>query len=125
MVLENLKGIGRRVAVRKKQRAMFSGWSFYQLQQFIRYKAESQGVAVVFIDPHYTSQCCSKCFHIERGNRRFQSEFCCRRCGYAEHADPGAAKVIRILGLRQGSYGVEVALMRLQLQVTAFEAVVS
>jgi hypothetical protein len=29
------------------------------------------------------------------------------------------------LGLRQGSYGVEVALMRLQLQVTAFEAVVS
>ena len=86
------------IAVRKKQRAMFSGWSFYRLQQFIRYKAESQGVVVVFIDPHYTSQCCSKCFHIERGNRRSQSEFCCRRCGHAEHADLNAAKVIRILG---------------------------
>ena len=125
IALENLKGIGKRVTVRKKQRAMFSGWSFYQLQQFIRYKAESQGVVVVFIDPHDNSQCCSECFHIERGNRRSQSGFCCRRCGHAEHADPGAAKVISILGLRQWSNGGEVAPMRLQLQATAFEAVVN
>jgi hypothetical protein len=57
--------MGKQVTVGKKQAAMFSGWSFYQLQRFIRYKAESLGVAVVFIDPRHTSQCCSKCFHIE------------------------------------------------------------
>lgn len=104
---------------------MISGRSFYQLQQFIRYKAESRGVVGMFIDPHYTSRCCSNCFHFERGNRRSQSEFCCRRCGHAEHADSGGAKVIRILRLRQWCYGGEIAWMRLQLQATAFEVVVS
>lgn len=36
-----------------------SGWSMFG--QFLAYKAESAGRAVVYVDPAYTSKCCSNC----------------------------------------------------------------
>ena len=38
-----------------------SQWSFYQLLQFILYKAALRGVMVIEADPAYTSQECSRC----------------------------------------------------------------
>ncbi|MER7693930.1 transposase, partial [Streptomyces sp. NPDC097610] len=56
IALEDLTGIRERVRLRKPQRATHSSWSFAQLGQFIAYKARKVGVAVVYVDPAYTSR---------------------------------------------------------------------
>lgn len=52
-------------------------WSFYQLQQYITYKAARYGIEVRKINPCYTSQVCSVCGHWEEGQRKSQSVFEC------------------------------------------------
>lgn len=95
LVFEELTNIRRRAKMRKAQRRRLHGWSFAQLQAFVTYKAEARGVKVGFVDPRYTSQKCSRCGHIERGNRPSQAEFRCKECGYECHADYNAAVNIR------------------------------
>jgi IS605 OrfB family transposase len=75
-------------------------WSFYQLEQFLRYKAEAVGKTVVTIDPRYTSQKCSNCGHIYKGNRKGNS-FHCVKCGFQIHADLNAARNIAQMGISQ------------------------
>nr|WP_308405932.1 zinc ribbon domain-containing protein [Streptomyces umbrinus] len=58
---------------RKPQRTTLHSWPFAQLGGFIAYKARRAGVPVIHIDPAYTSQECSQCHHIERGNRPDQA----------------------------------------------------
>ena len=74
-----------------------NSWAFYELEQFIRYKAEAIGKSVVTIDPRYTSQKCSKCGHIYKGNRKGNS-FHCVKCGFQIHADLNAARNIADIG---------------------------
>ncbi|NCJ07625.1 IS200/IS605 family element transposase accessory protein TnpB, partial [Synechococcales cyanobacterium C] len=95
LVFEDLTNIRGRAKMRKAQRRRLHGWSFAQLQAFVAYKAEARGVNVDFVDPRYTSQKCSQCGHIERGNRPSQAEFRCKKCGYECHADYNAAVNIR------------------------------
>jgi putative transposase len=96
LVLENLTDIRERVTHRKGegQRRMHS-WSFAQLFSFISYKAEARGLEVTRIDPRHTSQTCSKCGYQARNNRRSQSLFLCRTCGYCLNADLNASYNIR------------------------------
>jgi putative transposase len=89
--LEELKGIREKVTVRKNQRAKHSGWAFFQLQQFVVYKAKRVGVSVQFVNPRYTSQSCSVCGHTERANRKSQSVFVCKQCSFSYNADKNAA----------------------------------
>ncbi len=70
-------------------------WTFAQLYTFIAYKAQERGIAVVKIDPRHTSQTCSRCGHQARNNRRSQSLFLCRKCGYCLNADLNASYNIR------------------------------
>ena len=98
IALEDLQGIRGRVRLRKPQRATLHSWSFNQLGQFIAYKAKRAGVVVVHVDPAYTSQTCSHCGHVDQGNRPDRSSFCCRSCGFAEHADRNAARNIAARG---------------------------
>ncbi len=74
-----------------------NNWAFYELEQFIRYKAEAMSKSVVTIDPRYTSQKCSNCGHIYKGNRKGHS-FKCVKCGFQIHADLNAARNIAVLG---------------------------
>lgn len=85
---ENLKGIRKSKKSSKPFRGTLNSWSFYQLQQFVEYKAQQAGAEVLYIDPYMTSQCCSKCGHI--GNRT-KKDFECLNCGHFEHADVNAA----------------------------------
>ena len=97
IVLENLTDMRERVTHKKKdggQRRMHS-WSFAQLFSFLAYKAEARGIAVTRIDPRHTSQVCSHCGYQARNNRRSQSVFLCRKCGYQLNADLNAALNIR------------------------------
>jgi IS605 OrfB family transposase len=87
IVLEDLNGIretGKAKCVHE--------WSFAELQQMIRYKADRAGVEVVTVSPRYTSQTCSRCLHL--GVRPSQSKFQCRDCGYQINADLNGAKSI-------------------------------
>ncbi|MFC0552417.1 RNA-guided endonuclease InsQ/TnpB family protein [Planotetraspora thailandica] len=98
IALEDLKGIRDRVRLRKPQRVTLHSWSFHQLGAFIGYKAARAGVAVVHVDPSYTSQQCSHCGHVDKNNRPDQETFACTSCGFAEHADVNAARNIASRG---------------------------
>lgn len=96
IALEDLSGIRQRArATRKAQRAELSSWSFFQLRQFVTYKAALAGVPVVLVNPKNTSRECSACGHIAKGNRKSQATFKCRVCGFTAHADYNAALNIR------------------------------
>ena len=96
IVLENLTNIRDHVTHRKGegQRRMHS-WSFAQFHSFVSYKAQAKGIVVVKIDPRHTSQQCSRCGYQARNNRRSQSLFLCRTCGYCLNADLNASYNIR------------------------------
>lgn len=89
---------------------LLSNWSFYQFEQFLKYKAEALGKQVVYIDPHYTSQKCSKCGNTNKLSRN-KSQYKCMNCGYTNHADINAAINIK------NSYNIPIA------QVERFESI--
>jgi IS605 OrfB family transposase len=92
-VLEDLSGI-RKQRRGKKLNKWLGSWSFYQFERFLAYKAEILGKQMVFVDARYTSQKCSQCGHIDKGNRR-GSRFHCVRCGFRCHAGVNAAMNVR------------------------------
>ena len=98
IALEDLKGIRERTTVRREQRARHNGWAFSQLRLFIEYKAKLAGVPVLLVDARNTSRTCPECGHCEKGNRKSQSEFVCRHCGYSANADYVGALNIRAKG---------------------------
>ena len=71
--------------------AILRNWSYYQLQQYIEYKAEREGIKVRYIDPAYTSQTCARCGHVDKENRQTQEKFICTECGFELNADHNAA----------------------------------
>lgn len=84
--LEDLSKIRERTKVRRKQRYLHNSWAFRELQSFVEYKAKEKGIAVVYVNPKYTSQTCPRCGHISRNNRKGR-EFRCEVCGYELNAD--------------------------------------
>ncbi len=103
LVLENLKSIretskmgrGKKDSKKRENKRRLHSWSFAQLYFFLEYKAQARGIHVVKIDPRHTSQTCSKCGYQARNNRRSQSVFLCRSCGYQLNADLNASINIR------------------------------
>ncbi|HVH72197.1 MAG TPA: transposase, partial [Candidatus Dormibacteraeota bacterium] len=65
-----------------------SQWSFYQLRQFLRYKAALSGVMVLEVTAAYSSQECSRCHALTRPAGK---KFVCLRCGHKDHKDANAA----------------------------------
>ena len=101
-VLENLKGIrGTTERVKRKDRYVQVSWSYYDLEQKLKYKAQRNSCLVINVDPRYTSQCCPKCGHIENSNRdKKHHKFCCRNCGYRSNDDRIGAMNLFNLGLQ-------------------------
>jgi IS605 OrfB family transposase len=91
-----------KIRVQKRRNTKFNrnlnNWSFYELEQFIRYKAESIGKQVVLVDARFTSQKCSACGHVYKGNRS-GSSFRCRKCGFELHSDLNASRNIAQSGI--------------------------
>ena len=80
----------------KAQKTELNRWSFYQLRQFLTYKALLNGVKIAVIPPAYTSQTCSVCLHI---GKRVAKKFTCENCGNTSDADENAAKNISAWGV--------------------------
>jgi putative transposase len=99
IALEDLKHIRERISAKrmvgKRHRRVLHGWAFAQLRAFVAYKAVLAGVPVVYVNPAYTSQTCSRCGHCEKDNRKSQAKFLCVACGFSAHADLNAAENIR------------------------------
>lgn len=89
--MEDLSGFSE-----QQQESLLKNWSYYDLQQKIKYKAEENGIRVYFINPKYTSQRCSKCGNIDKENRKTQESFSCTVCNYKDNADVNASKNIAI-----------------------------
>lgn len=96
LVLEELTYIRDRVKSARSQRLIMHSWTFAQLQQFIEYKANAVGIPVMYIDPRYTSQRCSRCDEIGIRNKH---KFWCPHCNMANNADFNAAYNIRKVSL--------------------------
>ncbi|MBW4568778.1 MAG: transposase [Tolypothrix carrinoi HA7290-LM1] len=104
IALEELTGIRERtnsLPRSKRERRLSNSWSFYQLRQFITYKAIKFGVKLVFVDPRYTSQTCHNCLHVHpvKGESyRSAKKFACGHCGWIGDADLNGAKNISAIG---------------------------
>ncbi len=94
--LEDLSGIRSRSRQRQTTKTDAGQnrdyWPFYQLEQFITYKAQLARVAVEKVPAAYTSKSCHRCGAL--GTRKHHA-FDCPRCHYHAHADANAAQNIR------------------------------
>ena len=66
-----------------------------QIKNDIQKYCKEFGINLVLINPAYTSQQCSLCNYIDKGNRKTQEKFSCLRCGYSANADYNASINIR------------------------------
>lgn len=85
--MEDLSGIA-------ENETFLKTWTYFQLQEMIKNKAEEHGIKVVKIKPNFTSQRCSKCGCIDKSNRTSQDKFKCTTCNYEVNADVNAARNI-------------------------------
>lgn len=105
IALEELTGIRERtneMPRSKTERRRSNSWAFYQLRQFLEYKAIRSSVKLVLVDPRYTSQTCHQCLHIHpvRGESyRKGKKFACGHCGWIGDADLNGAKNIEKNGV--------------------------
>lgn len=94
--MEDLSGISSGDAPR-----FLKNWTYFDLQQKIKYKAEAEGIRVVMVAPKFTSQRCSRCGYISSENRPTQEQFVCQSCGYTANADYNAARNLAIKNIDQ------------------------
>jgi putative transposase len=65
-----------------------------QIVEFTRYKSARAGKLLFLVAPHYTSQECACCGHVDADNRRTQALFECTACSHRDNADRNAGVVI-------------------------------
>jgi putative transposase len=105
IALEDLTGIREHTNQQprsKKERRLSNSWAFFQLRQFLIYKAIKHSVKILFVEPRYTSQMCHKCNHIHpvKGESyRNGKRFICGYCGWQGDADLNGSKNIAALGV--------------------------
>lgn len=96
--IENITG-----AIKEDKPWLAKNWAPGMLMDALRWQAKQIGAEIRLIDPQFTSQRCSKCGHIDAGNRpkgkMKASYFKCTACGYTDHADKNAARNISLEGI--------------------------
>lgn len=99
-VIEDLTGVNfNRDDLPKTLRHQNSSWSFYQLEQFLTYKALQNHSKVLKVPAAYTSQRCPKCGIIKKSNRNHDTHlYHCTNCNYSSNDDRIGAMNIQLLG---------------------------
>ena len=100
-VLEDLTGISfeeSNLNRGSKSNNDLRSWAFYQLEQFLAYKAHAICSEVLKVSARYTGQRCPKCGNINKANRHHHThEYICQ-CGYRSNDDRIGAMNIQLLG---------------------------
>ena len=81
-----------------KQNYDLRSWSFYQLEQFLTYKAHENRSEVLKVSAKYTSQRCPKCGIIRKANRDHHKHLYSCQCGYKSNDDRIGVMNIQLLG---------------------------
>ena len=81
-----------------KQNNDLRSWAFYQLEQFLTYKAHENRSEVLKVSARYTSQRCPKCGTIHKENRDHHRHLYSCQCGYRSNDDRIGAMNIQLLG---------------------------
>lgn len=93
--MEKLNDIRKECKTVKHADRTIHSWAFYQLQEYIKEKAQKYGIPVVMVEAKYTSQRCFICGHTDKGNRN-GTKFICKSCGHKSHADLNASRNIAL-----------------------------
>ncbi len=94
LVLEDLNTIRQRIRGKKRMRSRLHRWAWYELQNYVEYKAQAKGLEVIYVNPAYTSQTCSQCGSL--GSRK-KHRFTCSNCGSYQHSDcNGAINLLKL-----------------------------
>ena len=85
IVMENLKGMGKRKRYGKRMNRRLHTLPYRRLQFYIEYKAKLVGLPVIYVNPRGTSSLCPICGGklASNGHRLMK----CRKCGYEKDRD--------------------------------------
>jgi putative transposase len=86
---------------RLPEAAWHSKWAFNRLYEYVKYKADAEGLFVETTDPKNTSKRCAECGFVHDDNRPSRDTFECQQCGNQNHADYNAAKNVADVYLRR------------------------
>lgn len=74
-------------------------WTFFELEQMVRYKAKERGILVANVHAEFTSQRCPECGNICKEARDRKAHlYTCPKCGYSNNDDLVGAMNIWHLG---------------------------
>ena len=102
IVMEDLRGIRKLYCRGNGQgstyRSRMNSWSYAELERQVQYKADWNGIPVIYVRPGGTSARCSMCGHhaLPEENRQLH----CPNCGLTIDRDENAARNIVARGLR-------------------------
>jgi putative transposase len=99
VVLESLNVAGM-IRGRCARSIADAGWS--RFADMLRCKLAWSGGSLVEVPAAYSSQTCSACGTIDAESRRPQAVFYCTSCGYQDHADLNASKILLARANRSG-----------------------
>lgn len=99
-VIEDLTGVSfddKNLNRSNQSKNQLRSWTFYQLEQFLTYKARLNGSDVLKVPPQYTSQTCSHCGYVLEKHEALtlaDREWTCPKCGTHHDRDVNAARNI-------------------------------
>jgi putative transposase len=109
ITIGDIKHLRRHNTNRKFNRKL-TGFQYYKLTRYIKYKAALAGIKVIQVSEKWTSQYCRKCY--QKGVRKIQGLFRCSKCGEG-NADRNAAFNIGHRGLGHlSNLGITVSISR-------------
>jgi IS605 OrfB family transposase len=107
VVVEQLKNMNYKSKLKrrlsKNMRRSIGTWAYRYWLRRLELACETNRVSFRTVSPFYTSQTCSSCGHVDRGNRVGQV-FRCLKCGHTGNADIIAARNI-LARFLTGLYG--------------------
>ena len=92
-VLEDLKYLKHKTKLSTRTMNTLQRWSYPRTMTKLESLGQTNGILVSKVNPAYTSQRCSECGHIDKGNRN-GLDFLCLSCGHESNADYNAARNI-------------------------------
>jgi len=76
----------------KRMNRILSKFGKREIENKFQSISEEFGIVITYINPAYTSQECSRCGYIDKGNRKNREEFICKLCALKLHADVNGAR---------------------------------